>query len=161
VNVGAAQPDSWQQPLLQALGDRIQVQLASRSEQAVLHLNPPQLGRVEIAIHQQGGVLQVQMSATHDEVANQLRRISEPLRHDLVQRHAGDVSVQVASLASGSAPSRDGQAFEQGRGSSSHDGRDGREPERQPARARDEADAASAVTTFADRFASVDAHLQG
>lgn len=90
---------AWQQPLLQALGDRLQLQIAARSEQAQLHLEPPQLGRIEIAIRQQGGALQVRLSATHDEVAQQLRQISEPLRQDLVQRHSGEVSVQVGSAS--------------------------------------------------------------
>ena len=63
-----------------------------------------------IDIRQQGGALQVQLSATHDEVRQQLRQIAEPLRHDLVQRHTGDVSVQVASgaPASGDGRGRDG-----------------------------------------------------
>jgi len=122
---------AWQQPLLQALGDRLQVQIASRSEQARLHLEPPQLGRIEIEIRQQGGALQVQLSATNDEVRQQLRQISEPLRHDLVQRHSGEVSVQVGQAAAGG-DARGREAFAQG---GQPQGGSAREEQRQPGRA--------------------------
>ncbi|MBV8503221.1 MAG: flagellar hook-length control protein FliK [Paucibacter sp.] len=149
-------PDSWQQPLMQALGDKLQVQIAARgTDQTVLHLAPPQLGRVEIAIRQQGGVLQVQMSATHQEVTNQLRQISEPLRHELVQRHAGDVSVQVST---GSASGAEGRGRETASGQSSGGGRE-QADRRAPARARDESDEAPAG--FAQRMAKAASTLNG
>jgi flagellar hook-length control protein FliK len=150
LQLSAGTPDSWQQPLLQALGDRLQVQIAARSDQAVLHLAPPQLGRVEIAIRQQGGALQVQMSATHEEVTNQLRQISEPLRHELVQRHAGEVSVQVSA---GSAAGAEGRGREGGQGGQSAQSQaEAREQARarQPARARDDQD--ETAGSFAQRL---------
>lgn len=140
---------AWQQPLLQALGDRLQVQIATRSEQTRLQLEPPQLGRIEIEIRQQGGALQVQLSATHDEVRQQLRQISEPLRHDLVQRHSGEVSVQVAAGASTTADSRGrdgGQPQGQSQGSGSRDGQ-----QRQPGRAWDMEN--DGVTAFHEAYA--------
>lgn len=91
------EPRQWQQPLLQALGDRLQLQIASRSDQARITLSPPLLGQVEIAIRQQASELQVRLSATHGEVRQQLQQISDALRMDLVQRHSGDVTVQVAA----------------------------------------------------------------
>lgn len=98
------EPRQWQQPLMQALGDRLQLQIAGRSEQAVIRLSPPLLGQVEIAIRQQAGELQVRLSASHGEVRHQLQQVSESLRHELVQRHSGEVTVQV------SASSRDGDS---------------------------------------------------
>lgn len=86
----------WQQPLLQALGDRLQLQISTRSDQAVIRLEPPMLGQVEIAIRQQAGDLQVRIVATHDEVTRQIQQVGEQLRQGLVQRHGGEVSVQVA-----------------------------------------------------------------
>lgn len=142
-----AMPDQrqdWHNSLMQALGDRLQLQAVQRSEQARLHLMPPQLGRIEIDIRQQGGALQVQLSATHDEVRQQLRQIAEPLRHDLVQRHTGDVSVQVASGAQASADGRgrDGAAGGQTQGQGSQAGQ--RDAQRQPGRALAEDALASA-----------------
>ncbi|WIT11397.1 flagellar hook-length control protein FliK [Paucibacter sediminis] len=91
-----ALPSQWQQPLLLALGDRLQLQIAARSEQAVIRLEPPLLGRVEIAIQQQGGELQVRLSASHPEVTRQLQHISAELRQELALRQPGEVQVQVA-----------------------------------------------------------------
>lgn len=90
------QPRQWQQPLLQALGDRLQLQIAGRSEQAVIRLDPPLLGQIEIAIRQQAGALQVRLQASHGEVNRQLQQISDGLRQDLVQRHSGEVTVLVS-----------------------------------------------------------------
>ncbi len=95
------EPTQWRQPLLLTLGDRLQLQIAARSEQAVIKLDPPMLGQVEIAIRQQAGELQVRMSASHGEVARQLHQVSDSLRQDLVQRHSGDVTVQVTQTARG------------------------------------------------------------
>ncbi|WAC75542.1 flagellar hook-length control protein FliK [Roseateles sp. SL47] len=130
------QGQDWQNPLMQALGDRLQLQILQRSEQARLHLMPPHLGRIEIDIRQQGGALQVQLSATHDDVRQQLRQMAEPLRQDLVQRHSCDVSVQVASgaQASGDGRGRDGAAGgQQPQGQGTHGGQ--RDAQRQPGRA--------------------------
>lgn len=148
-----ASRDAWSQPLMQALGDRLQLQIAQRADSARLHLEPPQLGRIEIDIRQQGGALQVQLSASHDEVRQQLRQIAEPLRHELVQRHAGEVSVQVASgaQAAGDGRGRDGAAAG-GQPQSQGQPRE----QRQPGRALDDDHAGTAgaanVAAFADAF---------
>ncbi|UDF34268.1 UNVERIFIED_ORG: flagellar hook-length control protein FliK [Shinella sp. XGS7] len=90
------EPRQWQQPLMQALGDRLQLEISARSEQAVIRLDPPLLGRVEIAIRHQAGDLQVRIAASHGEVARQIQQVSDQLRQDLVQRHSGEVSVQIS-----------------------------------------------------------------
>lgn len=122
----AGTPEQWRRPLMEALGDRIQVEVGKHSEQAVIRLDPPMLGSVEIAIRHQAGVLQVQLSASHDEVVRQLQHIGDSLRQDLSRNQYTDVSVQVF------AGSRDG------------DGRqrpDAQPEERQPGRALAEAEA--------------------
>ena len=150
-----ASREVWQQPLMQALGDRLQLQIAQRADSARLHLEPPQLGRIEIDIRQQGGALQVQLSASNDEVRQQLRQIAEPLRHELVQRHAGDVSVQVASgaQAAGDGRGRDGAAA----GGQPQSNGQQRDAQRQPGRALQDEDTgaagASAAFGFADALA--------
>lgn len=146
--------DAWQQPLMQALGDRLQLQIAQRSDSARLHLEPPQLGRIEIDIRQQGGALQVQLTASNDEVRQQLRQIAEPLRHELVQRHAGEVSVQVATgaQAAGDGRGRDGASGQ------SHAGGQPREGQRQPGRGLgDEDNAGTTGSSGAGAMAFADA----
>ncbi len=91
------QPDLWQRPLVQALGERLQIQGSQGEEQAVIRLDPPSLGRVEIVLRQEGAGWQVQLSATHPEVARQLHVISDTLRQELSGRQPATVSVQVAS----------------------------------------------------------------
>lgn len=117
----------WQSPLMQALGDRIQLQLATKSDAATIRLEPPQMGRVDIAIRQDAaGSLQVNLSATHGEVVHQLQQISEGMRWNLAQqRQGGEVVVQVSAAAP------DTGAAGTGRGS------DGSTP-RQPWQQRDE-----------------------
>jgi flagellar hook-length control protein FliK len=129
------EPRQWQQPLMQALGDRLQVQIASRSEQAVIRLDPPMLGQVEISIRQQAGELQVRMSASHGEVARQLHQVSDTLRQDLVQRHSGDVTVQVTQSTRAAdetrSAGRDPQSQQQQQG---QDPREQQQQQRRPGR---------------------------
>lgn len=128
------EPRQWQQPLMQALGDRLQLQIAGRSEQAVIKLSPPMLGQVEIAISQQSGELQVRLSASHGEVTRQLQQVSESLRQDLVQRHSGDVTVQVSATGRESesrlGAGREGQSQQQ-----QQQDRQDAQSQRQPGRA--------------------------
>lgn len=123
---------AWRQPLLVALGDRLQLQIAARSEQAVIRLEPPLLGRIDIAIRHEGGDLQVRMVASHAEVGRQLQQLTEPLRQDLLQRHSGEVSVQVSTLAESARSGSDAQAG--GRGASAQQQQQQQHQERRPGR---------------------------
>lgn len=106
-------PAQWRQPLLQALGERLHVDVERGFERAVIRLDPPAMGSVEIVIRHQGGALQVQLTATHGEVLRQLHGIGESLRDGLVQRNFGEVSVQVSDATQdGSGRQRRGQARE-------------------------------------------------
>ncbi len=89
----------WQQPLRQALGEQLQVHVERGSEQAVIRLSPPMLGRIEISIRHEAGALQVHMSATNHEVLRQLQGIGDALRQDLSQRQYNEVAVAVAPHA--------------------------------------------------------------
>jgi flagellar hook-length control protein FliK len=133
----------WQSPLLQALGDRIQLQLLARSEQAHIRLDPPQMGTVEIALRHEAGQLQVSLSASHGEVVRQLQQISEGMRWNLAQQHSGEVSVQVsASPAAATSAGREADARQGGSGQRQAPDR---QQEQQPGRAlRAEADGAAA-----------------
>lgn len=110
LNLPATTPTQWREPLLNALGERVQWQLQRGQEQAVIRLEPPNLGRVEIHIRQEAGGLQVHLNATHRDVVQQLQGVSDQLRSELSLRHAGDVAVAVADQ------SRDTDARQRGRG---------------------------------------------
>ena len=94
-------PTAWRQTLHEALGERLQLQVGKNAEQAVIRLEPPMLGRVEIAIRHSAGSLEVNISATHGEVLRQLQTVSENLRNDLAQRQFTDVAVNVTQAARG------------------------------------------------------------
>ncbi|MFT7772923.1 flagellar hook-length control protein FliK [Roseateles sp.] len=140
----------WQQPLLQALGDRLQLQIAARSDQAVIRLEPPMLGRVEIAIRQQAGDLQVRIAASNEEVTRQIQQVSEPLRQSLVQRHVGEVSVQVvAQSAAGREAEARGGAQQQAARDGQQQERQEQQQQRRPGRGLDGGEAASFAADFA------------
>ncbi|MCE3606134.1 flagellar hook-length control protein FliK [Massilia sp. P8910] len=134
-----ANPADWQQPLRDALGDRLQLQLGRNIDQAVIRLDPPQLGRIEIAIrHAAGGVLEVNISATHSEVRRQLNSVSDAMRSDLAQRQFSDVAVTITATP------RSGAAFGEQQGRQ-------RQPEREPGEndpGRALAEAGQPSTTF-------------
>ncbi|MES2741514.1 MAG: flagellar hook-length control protein FliK [Pseudomonadota bacterium] len=93
----AGPPAQWQQPLQDALGDRLQVQLLCNAEHATIRLEPPMLGRIDISIRHAGGALQVHLSASNGDVLRQLQAIGENVRQDLSQRQFGEVSVSVTA----------------------------------------------------------------
>ncbi|HEY0942967.1 MAG TPA: flagellar hook-length control protein FliK [Steroidobacter sp.] len=94
----APQPLDPQRSALQvALGDRLQMQITQRSEHAVIRLDPPSMGTIEIVIRRDAsGSIQVHLRASNAEVARQLHGIGDSLRQDLVNRQNADVSVHVS-----------------------------------------------------------------
>jgi flagellar hook-length control protein FliK len=108
-------PSAWRQSLREALGERLQLQAGRGLEQAVIRLDPPQLGRVEIAIRHSAGSLEVTLSATHGEVLRQLHAVSDNLRNDLAQRQYAEVAVTVTPAPRNAAANPFG-ADAQGRG---------------------------------------------
>lgn len=92
----AGQPAAWRQALHEALGERLRIQTGNNIEQAVIRLEPPDLGRVDISIRHSAGTLQVALSATHSEVVRQLHNVSDNLRNDLAGRQYTEVTVSVS-----------------------------------------------------------------
>ncbi|WP_219117218.1 flagellar hook-length control protein FliK [Janthinobacterium sp. UMAB-56] len=132
----------WQEPLREALGERLQTQIGRNSEHATIRLDPPMLGRIEISIRHTAGALQVNVTASNSEVLRQLQGIGENMRSDLAQRQYTDVAVNISATPRSPAA----QAFAEG------DARG----QRQPGRQQDEAepgralsDGSAAATTYA------------
>jgi flagellar hook-length control protein FliK len=145
----AGPPTAWRQTLQEALGERLQLQVGKNAEQAVIRLEPPMLGRVEIAIRHSAGSLEVHISATHGEVLRQLQTVSEGLRNDLAQRQFTDVAVNVAQAPRGAngAPMFAGG---EGRGRQ----QDGRQQEQNPGEALAEANTGSSPFSLNGRGAN-------
>ncbi|MBJ7310690.1 flagellar hook-length control protein FliK [Rugamonas sp. CCM 8940] len=134
----AGTPEQWQQPLREALGDRLQLQLQRNNDHAVIRLEPPNMGRIEISIRHSAGALQINLSASNSEVLRQLNNIGDSVRQDLSQRSFTEVAVNVSASPRGQA-----MADSDGRG-----GRQGQQDQaRAPGRALSDDEAAAA--TFA------------
>lgn len=124
-------PAAWRQSLHEALGDRLNLQLGKNAEQAVIRLEPPMLGRVEISIRHAAGSLEVNITATHSEVLRQLNTVSDNLRNDLAGRQYVDVSVNVSQAPRAQAAAQPGAGFgadAQGRGRQQGQDQDERAP---------------------------------
>jgi flagellar hook-length control protein FliK len=72
----------WQEPLREALGERLQTQIGRNSEHATIRLEPPMLGRIDISIRHAAGTLQVNVTASNPEVLRQLQGIGDSMRND-------------------------------------------------------------------------------
>jgi flagellar hook-length control protein FliK len=91
------------------LGERLQLQITQRSEHAVIRLDPPSMGTIEIVIQREAGSIQVHLRASNAEVARQLHGIGDSLRQDLIHRQHGDVSVHVSDSSREQSASQHGQ----------------------------------------------------
>jgi len=91
----AGPPTAWRQTLREALGERLQLQAGRGVEQATIRLEPPMLGRIDIAIRHSAGNLEVHIAASNGDVLRQLNTVSDALRSDLAGRQFSSVSVSV------------------------------------------------------------------
>lgn len=87
----------WGEQMLNALRDSVELQLRQDKQQATIRLDPAELGSLEIRLNQEGGRLQVHISAAQGDVARLLQQTSERLRQDLVGQHFVQVDVQVGA----------------------------------------------------------------
>jgi flagellar hook-length control protein FliK len=129
----AGPPTAWRQTLQETLGDRLNVHVAGNVQQATISIEPPQLGRIDIAIRHSAGTLEVNITATNGDVLRQLQTVSDNLRNDLSQRQYTEVAVTVTP-----APKNNGAPFgdpqQQGRGR-----QQGRDQDNEPGRGLAEA----------------------
>ncbi|MBD8632830.1 flagellar hook-length control protein FliK [Oxalobacteraceae sp. CFBP 8755] len=142
----AGPPTAWRQNLHEALGERLQLQLGRNIDQATIRLEPPMLGRINIAIRHSGGNLEIHIAASNSDVLRQLNAVSDSLRSDLAGRQYNSVSVNVsdvprmqASAQTGGQTPGQGQADAQGRS------RQEQEQARTPGRALHDETAAGAT----------------
>jgi flagellar hook-length control protein FliK len=124
----AGPPTAWRQSLQETLGDRLNVHVANNVQQATISIEPPQLGRIDIAIRHSAGTLEVNISATNGDVLRQLQTVSDNLRNDLSQRQYTEVAVTVAPAPRNSAapfgdPQQQGRGRQQGRDQDNEPGR--------------------------------------
>jgi len=87
----------WSQQLQSALGDRLQIQVKNQIQHATIRLDPPDMGKIDIALQVDNGRVQVQINASHAEVYRALQQTSNDLRQSLTEQNFVQVNVQVSS----------------------------------------------------------------
>lgn len=95
-NGNAATESSWQQQLVQSLGERLTVQVSQQLKQAHVRLDPPDLGRIDMTVRLDGDRLSVQLQASHPVVRDALTQQMDRLRADLTMQPGQNVNVSVS-----------------------------------------------------------------
>jgi len=141
----AGPPTAWRQNLHEALGERLQLQIGRNIDQATIRLEPPMLGRIDIAIRHSGGNLEIHIAASNSDVLRQLNAVSDSLRSDLAGRQYSSVSVHVSDVPRMQASAQTGGQTP-GQGQADAQGRSRQEQARAPGRAlHDEAAAGASL----------------
>ncbi|HCA7077503.1 TPA: flagellar hook-length control protein FliK [Citrobacter sedlakii] len=89
--------DELGEKLTALLKDRIQFQLGQQQQTSTIRLDPPSLGKMDIAIHLDAGKLTVHINASQSDVSRCLQQFSENLRQHLTAQNFMEVNVQVSS----------------------------------------------------------------
>ena len=79
------------------LKDRIQFQIGQQQQISTIRLDPPSLGKLEIAVQLDAGKLMVHIGANQSDVCRSLQQFSENLRQHLTAQNFMEVNVQVSS----------------------------------------------------------------
>jgi len=95
------EPSRWSEQLQRALGDRLQVQVKEQIQHATIRLDPPEMGKIDIAMQVDNGRVQVQINASHAEVYRALQQTSNDLRQSLTEQNFVQVNVQISSHTGG------------------------------------------------------------
>ncbi|SDK20368.1 hook-length control protein FliK [Ferrimonas sediminum] len=81
--------------MLAPLGDQIRFNLEQGIKRAEVRLDPPDLGRIELTIRQEGDRISVQLQAANPQVREALANGAERLRQEMMQQFDGQVDVDV------------------------------------------------------------------
>ncbi|MDC7703421.1 flagellar hook-length control protein FliK [Vogesella indigofera] len=95
VDDGSASASAQGGALHQLLAQRLAVQSSHGIDRALIRLDPPSFGSLEIALRHEGGHLTVQLTASNGDMARQLQGIGELLRQELGNRQFQSVQLEV------------------------------------------------------------------
>lgn len=93
VDTRAAQ---WGEALTHMLKENIHFQLGQQQQLSTIRLDPPSLGKLEIAIQLDGGKLTVHIGASQADVCRTLQQCGDALRVQLTQQNFVQVEVNVS-----------------------------------------------------------------
>lgn len=89
--------DELGEKLTTLLKDQIHFQLNKQQQLSTIRLDPPSLGKLEIAVQLDNGKLTVHIGANQSEVCRALQQFSDDLRQHLTAQNFMEVNVQVSS----------------------------------------------------------------
>lgn len=78
------QPTLWADQMLAPLSDRLRVQSHLGVKQAILRLDPPELGKLDLQVRTEGDKVFIQVSATNPAVRDQLLQLTDRLRQEVL-----------------------------------------------------------------------------
>ncbi len=87
----------WGEALIHMLKENIHFQLGQQQQISTIRLDPPSLGKLEIAIQLDAGKLTVHIGASQADVCRTLQQCGDALRVQLTQQNFVQVEVQVSS----------------------------------------------------------------
>ncbi|MBV7403940.1 flagellar hook-length control protein FliK [Enterobacter sp. ENT03] len=91
-----ADTSEWGEKLTSLLKDRIHFQIGQQQQSSTIRLDPPSLGKLEIAIHLEAGKLVVHIGASQADVCRSLQQLSDNLRQQLTGQNFVGVEVNVS-----------------------------------------------------------------
>ncbi|WP_233009040.1 flagellar hook-length control protein FliK [Rheinheimera faecalis] len=89
------QSQHWGQRLVQMLSDKIDLQLGLNVNKAMIRLDPPSLGSIELSVQLDGDRLTVQMHSSNAQLRDAMGQGLEQLRASLQQKLGADVQIEL------------------------------------------------------------------
>lgn len=96
----------WGEALVHILKENIHFQLGQQQQISTIRLDPPSLGKLEIAIQLDAGKLTVHIGASQADVCRTLQQCGDALRTQLTQQNFVQVEVQVSADGQSQSQSR-------------------------------------------------------
>ena len=90
-----AQSQHWGQRLVQMLADKVDLQLGLNVNKAMIRLDPPSLGNIELSVQLDGDRLTVQMHSSNAQLRDAMGQGLELLRASLQQKLGSEVQIDL------------------------------------------------------------------
>lgn len=108
-----AQSQHWGQRLVQMLSDKIDLQLGLNVNKAMIRLDPPSLGSIELSVQLDGDRLTVQMHSSNAQLREAMGQGLEQLRASLQQKLGADVQIELRMGSESSSQQQQQKASQQ------------------------------------------------